>query len=92
MTMYDHARSLHEERLRAAEQARLAAEVRSASRARRVEADEENGWRVAWSSSDLTGKAVAIVNRVTGEKRIGRDPADWDRALAEAVRKLRVGV
>lgn len=92
--MYEHAKSLHEERVRAAEQARLVAELRRTNRSQRraggISLRDE--WRVVWASSDLTGKAVAMVNTATGEKRIGRDPADWDRALGHAVRQLHVGV
>lgn len=92
MPMYDYAKHLHRERLRTADQARLLAEVtprRSRERNRHAGAGH---WQVLWASSDITGKAVTIANPVTGERRVGRDPADWDAALGEAVRQLEFGV
>ncbi|MGH8944951.1 MAG: hypothetical protein ACRDVL_02240 [Acidimicrobiia bacterium] len=92
--MYDHARHLHEDRIRAAERSRLINELRAARReagARRT-ARPADQWQVLWPSTDITGRAVTMVNTATGERHTGRDPADWDRALGEVVRQLGVGV
>ena len=95
LAMYDHAKYLSEDRLRAAEQTRLINELRTARREARTPlrtAPTAGQWQVLWPSTDVTGKSVTMVNTATGDRHIGRDPGDWDRALGEVVRHMGVGV
>jgi hypothetical protein len=76
------------DRRREAESRRLAADVRAAARADRAQARARRSerWSLEWAASGFTGKPVTLVNVTTGEKTVGRDPGDWDKALGRAMK------
>jgi hypothetical protein len=94
LAMYDYAKDLHQDRLRAADHVRLVKELRNSRR--EMAAPEAAGgldqWQILWSSSDITGTAVTMVNATPGVKHTGRDPGDWDRALGQITRQMEIGV
>ena len=85
---YVLANQILADRRREAENRRLVAELRAAARADRVQnrAPASNRWSLEWATNGFTGKPVTLVNVSTGEKTIGRDPGDWDKALGRAMK------
>ena len=84
---YVLANQILADRRRQAENRRLVAELRAAVRVDRARnrAPETDGWSLEWATNGFTGKSVTLVNASTGEKVVGRDPGDWDKALGRAM-------
>lgn len=88
MATYVLANHIIADRRREAENRRLVAEVRASARADRAQTRARRGdrWSLEWATNGLTGKPVTLVNAATGEKAVGRDPGDWDKALGRAMK------
>lgn len=88
MAIYGLANHILADRRREAENRRLVAELRADARADRVQkrAPASDRWSLEWATNGFTGKIVTLVNASTGERTIGRDPGDWDKALGRAMK------
>ena len=84
--MYELARYLHADRLRAAE-ARRVANFAGRNRGRKLpqHGELEGRWTLEWAGNGFTGTQVTLTNEDTGERLTGRHPFDWDEALGNAL-------
>ncbi len=88
--MYDLAKHLAEERVRQADQKRMALylerQQRLAPRANASAAPSSRGpLTMEWTTSGLAGGRVTVTNPATGKSRTGRHPFDWDQAFTRAL-------
>jgi hypothetical protein len=88
LAMYSLADSIIRDRRMTSDKARLVAELKIVRGNDHGSDDPPSQpvWLLEWTTSGVTGKTVKLHSPHTADTPIGRDPGDWDRALAHASR------